>query len=118
MLGYLLPADLERFLLALLVYLGNAQIVARCKAHDRAQRLDDRIVLDLVITAAAIGYLKPLAGLDNDLLACFYALTVRGKIIAFTPVFEFYAYNLSQLFSSFPLPSALPAAPKCVSRPY
>lgn len=79
MLGDLLPAYLERFLLALLVYLGNTQIVAGRKAHDRAQRLDDSIVLDLVIAADAVGYLKPLAGLDNDLLAGFTLLPFVEK---------------------------------------
>ena len=105
MLGDLLLAYLERFLFALLVNLGNAKIVARRDSDDRAQRLHDRIVLDLVIAAEAVGYLKTLAGFDNDLLAGFYGLSVRRKIIALSPIFKFNAYNFSQLLSSFPLPT-------------
>ena len=78
-LGDLLLAYLERFLFALLVNLGNAKIIARRDSDDRAQRLHDRIVLDLVIAAEAVGYLKTLAGFDNDLLAGFYGLSVRRK---------------------------------------
>ena len=105
MLGYLLLAYLERFLFALLVYFRNAKIVARRDPDNRAQRLHNRIVLDLVVAAEAVGYLKALAGFYNDLLAGLYDLSVRGKIITLSTVFKFNAYNFSQLLSSFPLPT-------------
>ena len=60
MLGDLLLAYLKGFLFALLIELGNAQVVRRGDAHHRAQRLHNGVVRHGVYTAAAVGKLKPL----------------------------------------------------------
>ena len=105
MLGNFLLAYLVRLFFALLVYLRNSQVVLGCDPDDGAQRLYNGSVLDHVVTAGAVGDLEALAGLDDDLLACLNGLAVWGKEVALAPIFEFYAYNFSQLFSSFPLPA-------------
>ena len=118
MLGDLLLADLKGLLLALFVYLSNAQVVAGRYPHHGAQRLHHGGILDHVVAVAAVGDLKTLARLDDDLLPRLYGLAVGGEKVALAPVFEFYAYNFSQLVSSFPLPTSPPAIQICVLRPY
>ena len=58
-LGDLLLAYLKRFLFALFIELGNAQVVRRGDAHHR-QRLHNGVVRHGVYSAAAVGKLKPL----------------------------------------------------------
>ena len=83
-LGDLLLADREGVLLARFV-VGVGAVVVLCRhAHERAQRLDDGIVLYLVVARDALGVFEPLRGLDDDELVGLGRDTVRVKIIFLT----------------------------------
>ena len=121
MLGDLLLAYLEGFLLALFVYLGHAQVIRRGDSHHRTERLHDHSLHDRVISAGAVGDLQALGGLDYDLIAGLYIQLAWIEEIVFSAVFELYTYNINQLFFLCSMPSAaipLPAIQKYVLRPY
>ena len=120
-LGDLLLAYLEGFLLALLIYLGHAQIVRRGDSHHRAKRLHDRGLHDRVIPAGAVGDLQALGGLDYDLVPGLDIQLAGIEEVAFPAVFKLYTYNINQLFFLCSMPSAvtpLPAIQKYALRPY
>ena len=99
-LGDLLLADLEGVLFARFVVGVGAVIVLRRHAHERAQRLDDGIVLHLMVARDALGVLEPLRGLDDDELVGFDRDAVRVKIIFLASAAEADSDHFCQRVSS------------------